>query len=165
MDDFEYVKQEYETIIYHLIHKYQIRDVEGEFYQEGLIALWQAYQQYDESKSKFPTYAYYCIARCFLNKIQKENREKNRLKGWLAQVRMEDLMMVDDCVVDSQMIEEIQGILTANQWKWFELFVLQDQSVKTIANSYGVTENAVKNWGKLARKKVRVMLREREFVV
>ncbi|MGP4038746.1 sigma-70 family RNA polymerase sigma factor [Gracilibacillus sp. D59] len=65
--NFEEVLTSYERMIHHLIHKYQIRDVEGEFFQEGLIAVWEAFKSYDKTKSKFSTYVYSCIARRFIN--------------------------------------------------------------------------------------------------
>ncbi|SFL34102.1 RNA polymerase sigma factor, sigma-70 family [Gracilibacillus orientalis] len=160
---FEDVLKDSEKMIYHIMHKYQIRDVEGEFYQEGLIALWHAFQNYDPSKSKFSTYAYYCITRRFINKIRKENRERDQFQNWLDQVTIEDLLIEDELHIDTKLLLDIQSQLSDKQWHWFFKFVLKDQSVRTIAKEEGVTENAVKNWGKLARKKIQKVLVEKGY--
>lgn len=162
MGEFEKILKDFEPLIYHLIHKYQIRDLEGEFYQEGAIALWKAYQQHDPDKSKFSTFAYYSISRSFLNKIAKDNRSQKKLHELVEQARAKDFVQEDEYGIDRKLLLGIQDVLTANQWIWFVGFVLQDQSVRSIAKAYGVTENAVKNWGRLARKKIKVLLNEQE---
>ncbi len=161
---FEEVLRDYERMIHHLIHKYQIRDVEGEFYQEGLIAVWEAFKSYDQTKSKLSTYVYSCIARRFINKIRKENRESEKQQKWLDQVTIEDLMIEDELDLDTRMLMDIQEELSDKQWCWFVEFVLRDRSVRSIAEQRGVTENAVKNWGKLARKKIRHTLEQKEYL-
>ncbi|WP_058308564.1 sigma-70 family RNA polymerase sigma factor [Gracilibacillus massiliensis] len=164
MQSIESVLQEYDRMIHHLIQKYRIRDTEGEFFQEGLIAVWHAFQTYDETKSKFSTYVYSCVARRFLNKIQKDNREKTQLQSWLNQVTMDDIVTEDQLDVDTQMLLDIQAVLSQNQWYWFVEFVLRDQAVQDIADKYEVTNNAVKNWGKLARPKIQKVLRSKEYL-
>ncbi|GAE95279.1 hypothetical protein JCM21714_4498 [Gracilibacillus boraciitolerans JCM 21714] len=149
MKSIESVLEDYDRMIHHIIHKYHIRDVEGEFFQEGLIAVWHAFQTYDESKSKFSTYVYSCIARRLLNRIQKENREKDQFQTWLDQVTMEDIMIEDELDIDTQMLIDIQEVLSQKQWCWFVEFILRDQSVHDIADKYRVTDNAVKNWGEI----------------
>ncbi|WP_208586205.1 sigma-70 family RNA polymerase sigma factor [Gracilibacillus suaedae] len=161
---FEDILKDSEKMIYHIMHKYQIRDVEGEFYQEGLIALWNAFQNYDPSKSKFSTFAYYGITRSFINKIRKDNRERDQFQRWFNQVTIEDLVVVDELEVDTPLLLDIQKELTDKQWCWFDKFVLKDQSVRSIAEEEGVTENAVKNWGKLARKKIQKIMVEKEYI-
>ncbi|SET50339.1 DNA-directed RNA polymerase [Salinibacillus kushneri] len=78
--DFNNLLKKHENIIFHLIHKYGIRDPENEFYQEGIITLWKAFETYDETKGKFSTYAYFLIQKKFLTLIRKHNRqwEKNQ---------------------------------------------------------------------------------------
>ncbi|SHM57374.1 sigma-70 family RNA polymerase sigma factor [Gracilibacillus kekensis] len=164
MQSIESVLQEYDRMIHHLIHKYKIRDTEGDFFQEGLIAIWHAYQTYDESKSKFSTYVYYCIARRFLNKIQKDNRENDQLQSWLNQITTDDFVTEMELDVDTQMLTDIQKVLSQKQWCWFVEFILRDQAVQDIAEKYEVTNNAVKNWGKLARPKIQQVLRVKEYV-
>ncbi|WP_066190802.1 sigma-70 family RNA polymerase sigma factor [Gracilibacillus timonensis] len=151
---------EHGRIIYHLIHKYQIRDVEGEFYQEGLIALWHAVQSYDETKSKFSTYAYSCVSRRLINKMKKENREREQLENWQQQTTMADVTTQDDEPLDQALLREARRRLSEKQWWWFVGYICQDRSVKDIAEEHQVSENAVKNWGKNARPKLQQLWQE-----
>ncbi|GAE92430.1 hypothetical protein JCM21714_1429 [Gracilibacillus boraciitolerans JCM 21714] len=164
MEEFASILKEHEKMIFHLINKYQIQDIEGEFYQEGMIAVWHALQTYDQTKSKLSTYVYYCITRRFLNKIKKENSEREKFQIWFDQVTMEDIQIEDQLDVDSQLLIDIQNILSLKQWQWFVLFILRDRPVKEIADNFDVTENAVKNWGKQARPKIKLLLVEKEYL-
>ncbi|WP_404821762.1 sigma factor-like helix-turn-helix DNA-binding protein [Oceanobacillus halotolerans] len=49
---------------------------------------------------------------------------------------------------------ELQSQLTKNQWKWVDSFIRQNLSIKEIANQEGVSIDAVKSWGRQARKKL-----------
>ncbi|MFC4402937.1 sigma-70 family RNA polymerase sigma factor [Gracilibacillus xinjiangensis] len=161
---FEDVLQENERIIHHLIHKYRIRDREGDFYQEGLIALWEAVQTYDESRSKLSTHIYNCISSRFLNKIKKENREKEQLKTWLINIKAEDLLIEDRDELDKQLLRDIRKVLSDRQWCWFYHFVLHDQPARDIARHYCVTDHAVKSWARSARSKIQQLLIQQEYV-
>ncbi|MDX8047134.1 sigma-70 family RNA polymerase sigma factor [Gracilibacillus sp. S3-1-1] len=163
MEEVEEVLVTYEQMIHHLIHKYRIRDNQGEFYQEGLIAIWEAYQKHDPTKSRLSTYIYSCITRKFLNKIKKDNHDQEKLNKWLEHAERSDLLTEDEYAIDEQMLLDIKEVVTEKQWTWFVAYILQDQSVKAIAEVYGVTENAVKNWGKNARKKIQKQLREKGY--
>ncbi|GAB2545384.1 sigma-70 family RNA polymerase sigma factor [Gracilibacillus alcaliphilus] len=155
---YEQTLAEHERMIYHLIHKYQIRDQEGEFYQEGLIALWHALKSHDPAKSKFSTYAYSCISRRFINKMKKENREREQIQRLQEQASIDDLITEDEHVFDPVFFQAIQRTLSPKQWWWFIGYICRDQSVKEIAAQHQVTENAVKNWGKHARPKLQQLV-------
>ncbi len=163
--DFNQLLKEFEPLIYHLISKYGIRDTEGDFYQEAAISLWQAYQSYDKEKAKFSTYAYYCISRTLCNLIAKNQKEIARKEKVLNEATFQDLMVENKFGIDAGLLEKIGISLTDNQWKWFMQFVLEDKSIKEIARKEDVTEDAVKNWGRLAKKKVQKILVEEEYMV
>jgi RNA polymerase sigma factor (sigma-70 family) len=161
---FEEVLKENERIIYHLINKYKIRDDEGEFYQEGIIALWHAMETYDESKAKLSTYIYKSISSKFLNIIKKENRQKEHLYRWIGQVTMDDLLVEDDFGIDPQLYKDIRQQLSKNQWRWFVHFIIKGESIREIANHYSVSAPAVKSWRKCARQKIIQLLRENQYI-
>lgn len=75
---FEEVLKQFEPMVYHLINKYRIRDVEGDFYQEATIALWRAWKDYDETKMKFSSYVYFRIDKALLSLIRKQNKQSDR---------------------------------------------------------------------------------------
>ncbi len=100
----------------------------------------------------------------FLNKVQRDNRQQKQFQAWMDQVTMEDILIEDELDIDTQMLIDIQEVLSQKQWCWFVEFILRDQSVNDIANKYEVTNNAVKNWGKYARPKIQQVLRAKEYV-
>lgn len=53
------------------------RDYE-EYYQCGLIALWRAYEKYDEEKGSFPAYALVTVRGYLLEQLKKERRFQDR---------------------------------------------------------------------------------------
>ncbi|UOQ50350.1 sigma-70 family RNA polymerase sigma factor [Gracilibacillus caseinilyticus] len=158
--EFQEVLEEHERMIHHFIHRYQIRDAEGEFYQEGLIAVWHAYQQHDPSKSKLSTFIYSSISRRFLNMIQKNNRDQEKQQDWLEQVREDDLWKEDSYPLDSYLMDTFKQVLSEKQWCWLVEFVIEDQSVKSIAERHDTTEVAVKNWGRMAKQKIRKVMEQ-----
>ncbi|RCW77340.1 sigma-70 family RNA polymerase sigma factor [Saliterribacillus persicus] len=164
--DFSQLLKEFEPLIYHLIKKYGIRDPEDEFYQEAAISLWQAYQSYDKEKAKFSTYAYYCISRTLCNLIAKDQKEIAKKEKVLSATTFEDLLVENKTGIgiDAGLLKKIRTSLTDNQWKWFLHFVIEDKSIKEIAGKENVTEDAVKNWGRLAKKKVQKILVDEEYV-
>ncbi|WP_277679968.1 sigma-70 family RNA polymerase sigma factor [Gracilibacillus dipsosauri] len=166
MEDFEKVLKHHERIIFHLIHKYGIRDEDGEFYQLGLIALWQAWREYDSSKSKFSSYAYLCVRRELLHLIDHNRRVQEKHEKWLNTVRIEDLMVEDLAhELDPQLLHKIQNALTMKQWKWFEHCLLHGYPLKEFAQKEAETYGAVKNCGKRARAKLRMLLTEEGYAL
>ncbi|MCP8617536.1 sigma-70 family RNA polymerase sigma factor [Salirhabdus salicampi] len=163
---FHEVLKENEKMIYHVIKRYGIRDLEGEFYQEGAIALWKAYEQFDPSKGKFSSFAYFRIQKALIDYIRKQRRyvkvEDTYKESMKADLNHVTTTMVD--FFDPYLLAQIEELLTENQRTWFRLYVLEDLSVKEIAQKEQVTENAVKNWGRLARQKIRKLLEQKEYV-
>lgn len=77
--EFEHVFMEYKKMIHHLIHKYHIQDPQGEFFQEGMIALWDAYQRYGD-RDTFGKMAYITIRSRLIDLIRKKNRRADKMK-------------------------------------------------------------------------------------
>ncbi|MGG2063473.1 MULTISPECIES: sigma-70 family RNA polymerase sigma factor [unclassified Bacillus (in: firmicutes)] len=68
----------YEKMIRNQMKKLCIyRDYE-EYYQCGLIALWRAYDKYDEEKGSFPAYALVTVRGYLLERLKKERRFQDR---------------------------------------------------------------------------------------
>ncbi|MBB6454559.1 RNA polymerase sigma factor (sigma-70 family) [Salirhabdus euzebyi] len=158
---FNDVLKEYDRIIYHLIHRLGIRDPYREFYQEGVIALWKAYETYDEDKGgKFSTYAYFRIEKALLSSIRDQNRRQEKEEKYKQiMFTFENLVTTDEYdLIDMYTLEKIKAALSEKQLIWFTSFVLNDLSVKEIAENEGVTVDAVKNWARLAKPKIRKLL-------
>ncbi|MCM3735392.1 sigma-70 family RNA polymerase sigma factor [Bacillus cytotoxicus] len=68
----------YEKMIKNQMKKLCIyRDYE-EYYQCGLIALWRAYEKYDEEKGSFPAYALMTVRGYLLEQLKKSRRCQDR---------------------------------------------------------------------------------------
>lgn len=78
----EVLKNNGERIHYH-IAKLGIDDVHGEYYQEGMIAIWNAYHSYPKDICSFLTYVDAAI-RKRLRELQKEQQRQTFASGfWL----------------------------------------------------------------------------------
>ncbi|MCT2536662.1 sigma-70 family RNA polymerase sigma factor [Aquibacillus koreensis] len=162
INDFEDLLSHHENIIYHIINKYGIRDPEKEFYQDGVIALWQAAASYDESKGKFSSYAYFKIEKEILSMIRIRIRQIEKQEAYKKQLENRGNIGKTHLELgfDPYLFQMIEQVLTKNQMKWFSLYVLQDLTIKEIAQQEDVTLDAVKNWARLAKRKIKKVLEQ-----
>ncbi|MFB1050031.1 sigma-70 family RNA polymerase sigma factor [Paraliobacillus sp. JSM ZJ581] len=158
---FEQLLSDFEPMIFHLLYKYGIRDAEKEFYQEGIIALWRAWQTYDQEKGKFSSYAYFSIQKSFFTLLRKEKSVQKRKEKYAALTDINSLVYYNQLPFDPYLLAAIQQKLTANQMKWFNGYIIHRQTIKQIAHQENVTENAVKNWARLAKPKIKQILEEK----
>ena len=166
---FEEIVEQNERRIHYHIHRLNIRDTEQEFFQEGLVAMWNAYEKHQPDKGPFATYFNYIIRNRLIDLIRKTNREKE--KQILLNIEQERLLHNGNCyrshvisypmmIAEKPITDEIfwghvKKQLTGNQWKWVNYFIIENMSVKEIAEQEGVSMEAVKSWGKEARRKLK----------
>ncbi|MGI8316720.1 sigma-70 family RNA polymerase sigma factor [Halobacillus mangrovi] len=157
MDDqeFEKVVVENEKLIHYHIRSLHINDGNKDFFAEALFALWKAYETYDESLGSFSTYISWKIRNALIDKIRKDSRSKEIEDIYQSQVLHEKGYIIEDEINDHYLWKKIKEVLTDNQWKWVYYFIIHDLSVEQIAKLEGVTRDAVKNWGRHARKKLK----------
>ncbi|SDM58647.1 sigma-70 family RNA polymerase sigma factor [Sediminibacillus halophilus] len=157
---FEEVLATHERMIYYLINKWSIRDPEKEFYQEATIALWQAYESYDPARGKFSTYAYFHIEKALLSVIRKQTRQQEKQEMYILMEKSDPGRVVTFLQegIDPYLLARLENVLTDKQMTWFQLYVLEDLSVKAIAQKEKVTTAAVKNWARAAKPKIRRVL-------
>ena len=77
--DFERLSAQYSNMIHSIIHSLHIYKDHDDFYQIGLIALWNASENFDEEKGKFSTYAYSFIKGRILTHLKKEKSKRNAI--------------------------------------------------------------------------------------
>ncbi|TCT26451.1 RNA polymerase sigma factor (sigma-70 family) [Melghiribacillus thermohalophilus] len=151
---YEEVVEEYGNMIHHVIHRLGIHDSYQEFYHEGLLALWEACRKYDESKGDFPGFAYFTIRSRIIDAIRKKRRYTERERP------AEDFPVIG-CIheemeeLDPYFWRMVRGQLTDKQWIYVNEHIVEGKSIKEIARNHNTTIDAVKNWGKLARKKLK----------
>jgi RNA polymerase sigma factor (sigma-70 family) len=165
---FEEIVKQNERRVHYYIHKLNVRDPHQEFYQEGLVAMWNAYEKHQPDKGPLATYFNYTIKNRMIDLIRKKTREqqgdeqyieteKNTLGSGNRDGRTK--MPIPDytglTVDDAGVWIEVQQLLTENQWKWVYGFIILNMPLKEIAEMEGVSSEAVKSWGRQARKKLR----------
>ncbi|QKY70206.1 sigma-70 family RNA polymerase sigma factor [Lentibacillus sp. CBA3610] len=73
---FEEIFNQNERRIYYYIHRLNIQDPHQEFYQEGLVAMWNAYEKYRPEKGPMATYFNYIIRNRMIDLMRKETYGK-----------------------------------------------------------------------------------------
>src|SRR5699024_6603210 len=71
----EIAKQQERRVHYH-IHRLSLRDPHEEFLQEGLVAMWNAYEKHEPDKGPLATYFNYTIRNRLIDLIRKKAREQ-----------------------------------------------------------------------------------------
>ncbi|WP_067729113.1 sigma-70 family RNA polymerase sigma factor [Oceanobacillus damuensis] len=166
---FEEIFKQNENRIYYHIQKLGIRDVYREFYMEGLYAMWMAYKKYEPDKGPLATYFNYTIRNRLIDTLRKKttdhnHEEKFREIEMLRQTagntygdRKLPIFESTGITLGNEQVDwqQIKAKLTEKQWKWVYYHIVEGMSLKEIAEQEGTSLEAVKSWGKAARRKLR----------
>lgn len=140
-------------MIHKIINSLHIFRNQDEFYQNGLIALWEASNRFDPSKGSFTNYAYTYIKGSLLKQLNKEVKDQQRSifpseEFWenTGEYHLDNLL-------EAEILQSYCETMTPNQRKWVVYAFVQDLSVKEIAERENVSVSAVKLWRKGAREK------------
>jgi RNA polymerase sigma factor (sigma-70 family) len=159
-----------EKRIHYYINRLHIQDNNEDFYEEGLFALWNAYETYEPDKGPMATYFNYTIKNRLIDRIRKENSTVKKLEHY----KLENKYLYDDgnyicgqasntsipckegtSMPNTQLWEQLETHLSMKQWKWVKYHIIEELSMKEIARKENVSVEAVKSWGKEVRKKLR----------
>ncbi|MFD1850948.1 sigma-70 family RNA polymerase sigma factor [Oceanobacillus bengalensis] len=170
---FEEIFQQNEARIHFHVRKLGIHDPYKDFYSEGLYAMWDAYKKYQPDKGPLATYFNYTIRNRLIDMIRKKTRDnekddisaqeqiKNQTNGnrygdsKLPIPETDGFEMMDDAFW-----KQVKSELTEKQWKWVYYHVIHGMPLKEIAEQEKASLEAVKDWGKQARKKLRIELEQ-----
>lgn len=153
---------------------YQIRrlgikqDWYDDFYSEAILALWEAYKDFDHQKGNLGTFINYKIRYRLIDLLRKKIREQETLQKTLEQAqttqqngnyhRGTGRPLIDPKgieVQDDYFWKKVRSRLTHKQWLWVKYFIIADLTIKEIMEIEQVSADAVKSWGKEVRKKLR----------
>ncbi|WP_029270227.1 sigma-70 family RNA polymerase sigma factor [Virgibacillus alimentarius] len=176
---FEEIMKQNERRVHYHIHRLNVRDPHKEFYQEGLVAMWNAYEKYEPDKGPLATYFNYSIRNRMIDLMRKKARALRNDEVFIEEEKKKmdngnrsckdrlPLLDFSDIPVDDRSVwKHVRERLTDNQWKWVASFIILELPLKEIARREGVTVEAVKSWGKQARKKLRdAKLKEKLLVL
>ncbi|MFS0862224.1 sigma-70 family RNA polymerase sigma factor [Fredinandcohnia sp. 179-A 10B2 NHS] len=158
---FETLEKQYKPLIYQIIKSLHLYGDKDQFYQIGLIGLWEASTRFKaEEGAKFSTYAFTIIRGKLMDHIRRENHYVEVCETFGKEGDMNLTIEVD--FEGSMLIEMYCRELTLNQKRWVLGRIIQDKSNKEIAEEHGVSVEAVKSWGKTAMKKLREIVVEVE---
>jgi len=168
---FEEIFNQNQNRIHYQMKRLGIHDPDGEFYSEGLYAMWMAYKKYEPNKGPLSTYFNYNIRYRLMDLIRKKVRDKEKMQDLMEKEitahthgnrsSSSNAPFIDTSgvsVEDEKLCEDVFAALTDNQRKWVYYAIIRDLPLKEIARKEDVTVEAVKSWGKQARKKLREVL-------
>ncbi|MFL8939034.1 sigma-70 family RNA polymerase sigma factor [Rossellomorea oryzaecorticis] len=154
MDSFDTVQKQYENMIHKIIYSLNIYRNKEEFYQTGLIALWEAYEKFDTEKGAFPAFAFSYIKGRIMTEMTTYHRHADR-NVYQKEEFWEQIQ--DDCKEDYFPKEQILSYctnLTENQKKWVIYTFLHMLTIQEIATLENVSTSAVKKWRYGAKAKI-----------
>lgn len=124
-----------------------------EFYQTGLIALWQAAERYDQNRGAFSSYAYSYIK----GHLQTEMTNRNKHEEHYVVVDDESWALIPDlnCQLPFYWDNFNCYGLTDKEKKWLMYTVIHGLSVKEISKIENVSQSAIKLWRSGARTKLK----------
>lgn len=155
MESFDELAAQYQPMIHKIIQTLHIYRNEDEFYQTGLIALWEASQSFNEGKGSFSNYAYSYIKGKLLTQMSRNNQHQEK------QVLPEKEFW--ECIEDqgSSLFLENETILsycdglTKKEANWVIASFIEQLTNKEIAERENVSISAVKQWKSGALKKMK----------
>jgi|SRR5690625_487817 len=166
---FETFFKVHEQRIYYQMNRLNIpRNLHPEFYAQGIVALWQAYQTFNPEHGNLGTYLNYRIRFRLIDLIREQQRQlendeklkekaKNNLgDGNRNRADRRLIIQVPDLPLSNEPFwKEVRSHLTLRQWKWVKYFIIAEMSIKEIMEIEGVSADAVKSWGRAVRRKLR----------
>ncbi|MBN8200984.1 MULTISPECIES: sigma-70 family RNA polymerase sigma factor [Bacillaceae] len=165
MESFEQLEAQYERIIHQIMHSLNIYKNKEEFYQLGLITLWQAWKNHDAEKGTLLSYAYSMIKGNIMNELTRQHKQSQQC--FYPKDEFWELIEDPSSFPSTDLAHELLkrcGLLTPNQMKWLQYTLCDQMSVKEIAEKEQVTPSAVKNWRQGARAKLKNIMKNNRFL-
>jgi RNA polymerase sigma factor (sigma-70 family) len=157
VENFNEIAKQYEPMIHKIILTLGIYKNREEFFQTGLIALWQAAERYDQERGVFSSFAYSYIK----GHLQTEMTKRNKHEENYVSVDDESWALIPDLSCQLPFEFEWENFdcesLTEKERKWLAYTVIHGLSVKEIATIENVSQSAIKLWRSGARMKLRDM--------
>ncbi|MEB1808926.1 MAG: sigma-70 family RNA polymerase sigma factor [Bacillaceae bacterium] len=147
----------YAPIVRRQLKQLQIHKEYDDYYQIGLIALWEAYKRFDPAKGNFPTFAIHTVRGRLLTELSKEKTyaAKHHVtdEGFHYNVDERNTSMLEveiiDCYIET---------LSERQQTWVKETILEGKTTSEIAKDYNVSVYTVRSWKKAAIKKLKLEL-------
>ena len=160
MMNFEDVLEQYEPMISASIRKLNIYRDHESFRQAGRVALWQAWNRFDETKGNFTPFAYRSIRGAMLDELKKENHFEEHV----TQMEDEFLENVIETKLDvhygaSNGLAEALDILSPAERDLVKWLFIEGFTLTECAERVGITVAGIK------KRRERMLLRLRSELV
>lgn len=156
MEDFSAVAAQYQPMIHQIIRRLSIYKNKEDFFQIGLIALWEAYEKFDSGQGEFLNYAYMTVKGRMINELKRQQTRE------LSSISLENFDGLNDggsldCYkrLEHENMVVYTKNLTENQKRWLWLTFIEQKTLTEIASTYDVSVAAVKSWRSSALRKLR----------
>lgn len=159
---FDELSKQYEPMIHKIIHSLHIYKDVDEFYQIGLIALWDAWKGFKAEKGDFSNYAYSFIKGRMLNQLNKERIHAERTVIPKEEYWETAEAPFFDHPLEKEILLSYCISLTIREKKWVVSSFLYSLSIKEMAEKEMVSVSAVKQWRSGAIKKLRLTAKKKE---
>ncbi|WP_409294562.1 sigma factor [Peribacillus sp. SCS-26] len=151
MDGFNETALLYTPLINKVINSLKIYKEKEEYFQIGLIALWEAAEKHSAAKGPFLPFAYSVIKGRMLNQLNKEHRHEEK---YGTEWKEESSSSSSEIYFKDERFEFLCTHLTDNGIKWLG-GVYEGKTIEEISVQWDVTKDSVKSWRKAALKRLR----------
>jgi RNA polymerase sigma factor (sigma-70 family) len=155
VESFDELVVQYQPMIHKIIQSLHIYRNQDEFYQTGLIGLWEASQSYNEGKGRFSNYAYSYMKGKMLTQMNRDNQHQERhvlpeKKFWECIEDQESSLLLE-----KETIQTYCEGLTEKEAIWVIATHIDQLTTKEIAEKEKVSLSAVKRWRSGAIRKLK----------
>lgn len=154
MESFDELVVQYQPMIHKIIQSLHIYRNQDEFYQTGLIGLWEASQSFNEGKGKFSNYAYTFMKGKMLTQMNQNNQYQG--KHVLPEMEFwENIVDQESLYLEKETIQIYCEGLTEKEATWVIASSIEHLTTKEIADREKVSVSAVKRWKAGAIRKLK----------
>jgi len=144
--NFDEILKQYEPMISASIRKLNIYRDHEHFRQAGRVALWQAWQRFDEEKGNFTAFAFRCIRGAMLDELKKENQfEEHNMP---MEEGLAESVVDATCYMDrdewSNGVEEVLDLLTPTELELIQWLFIEGVPTAECADRSGVSVAAMR---------------------
>ncbi|PKG25349.1 sigma-70 family RNA polymerase sigma factor [Niallia nealsonii] len=149
--------EQFTPMIHHMIRKLSIYKNKEEFFQIGLISIWETTHTFLPEKGEYKSYLYQHMRGRFLDELKKSNLDQARIVH--PEEEFWTLLASPPLYKEEEYaIRQLCKPLTDCQTKWVIYTMVHQWTIKEIAEKEKVSLSAVKGWKKGALEKLRGIL-------
>ncbi|CAI9395156.1 sigma-70 family RNA polymerase sigma factor [Niallia sp. Sow4_A1] len=151
---YDQLVEEFTPMINHMMKKLTIYKDKQDFFQIGLISIWETTKTFNPEKGKYSNYLYRHMWGRFLDELKRRTREAERN----AYPSEEFWEVMESPILYREEEDYVKGLckeLSEGETTWVVDTFVHQLTVKEIAQKERVSPSAVKWWRKGAKEKLK----------